>query len=98
MSQLAPNPVQGGLSQFLSWMENNSHRLSLHQGEMENAAWTWQADLDRAGAGRPLKPVPRVAESDEIPGAGPDQWPAAAGHAQSRASACRSGPPFPSRH
>lgn len=29
VSQLPPNPVQGGLSQFLSWIENNSHRLRL---------------------------------------------------------------------
>lgn len=24
LSQQTPNPVQGGLSQFLSWIENNS--------------------------------------------------------------------------
>lgn len=58
MSQLPPNPVQGGLSQFLSWIENNSHRLRLQKGKMENVAWISQTDLNWAGTCWNLKPVP----------------------------------------
>lgn len=49
VSQQPPNPVQGGLSQFLSWIENNSHRLRLHQGKMENPAWILQTELNWMG-------------------------------------------------
>lgn len=59
------------MSQFLSWIENNSHRLRLQKGEMENVAWISQTDLNWAGTCWNLKPVPGVAKSAEIPGLGP---------------------------